>query len=297
MCILGLWGGATWVVEAASRMARKLGLPDLVIGLTVVAIATSAPEFAVTVSAAFRGQSAISVGNIVGSNIFNLGFILGFVAIVSPIAIPKILLKRDGFLLLGTGILLLIFFYDLTLTLIEGIILASILLTYVIYVIKQGGEIDEEEIPEGDFKLLDIPRFILGVATIIISANFLVDSASEIARIFGISEWIIGITIVAAGTSMPELATSIVAVTKKKHAISAGNLIGSDLFNMLGVLGVASVIKPLSIGDSEYLSLIVLAIALLVLLVMMRTGWKISRTEGIFLILIAISRWGFDFLF
>lgn len=278
-------------------MARKLGLSDLVIGLTVVAIATSAPEFAVTVSAAFRDQSAISVGNIVGSNIFNLGFILGFVAIVSPIAIPNVLFKRDGFLLLGTGILLLIFFYDLTLTFIEGIILASILLTYVIYIIKQGGEVDEEEIPEGIFELLDIPRFIVGVATIIISANYLVDSASEIARIFGISEWIIGITIVAAGTSMPELATSIVAVTKKKHAISAGNLIGSDLFNMLGVLGVASVIKPLSIGDSEFISLIILAIALLVLLVMMRTGWKISRTEGILLVLIAFFRWGFDFLY
>ncbi|MEE9432529.1 MAG: calcium/sodium antiporter [Melioribacteraceae bacterium] len=296
-CILGLWGGATWVVEAASRMARKFGLSDLVIGLTVVAIATSAPEFAVTVSAAFRGQSAISVGNIVGSNIFNLGFILGFVAIVSPIAIPKVLFKREGFLLVATGILLLIFFYDLTLTLIEGIILATILLTYVISIIKHGGEVDEDEIPEGAFKLLDIPRFILGVTVIIVSANYLVGSASEIARVFGISEWMIGITIVAAGTSMPELATSIVAVAKKKHAISAGNLIGSDLFNMLGVLGVASIIKPLSIGSQEYISLIILAVTLLFILSMMRTGWKISRVEGILLILIAIFRWSFDFMF
>ena len=278
-------------------MARKFGLSDLVIGLTVVAIATSAPEFAVTVSAAFRGQSAISVGNIVGSNIFNLGFILGFVAIVSPIAIPKVLFKREGFLLVGTGVLLLIFFYDLTLTLIEGIILATILLTYVISIIKHGGEVDEDEIPEGDFKVLDIPRFILGVTIIIVSANFLVESASEIARIFGISEWIIGITIVAAGTSMPELATSIVAVAKKRHAISAGNLIGSDLFNMLGVLGVASIMKPLSIGNPEYISLIILAVTLLIILSMMRTGWKISRVEGILLILIAIFRWSFDFMF
>ncbi len=278
-------------------MARKFGLSDLVIGLTVVAIATSAPEFAVTVSAAFRGQSAISVGNIVGSNIFNLGFILGFVAIVSPIAIPKVLFKREGFLLVATGILLLIFFYDLTLTLIEGIILATILLTYVISIIKHGGEVDEDEIPEGAFKLLDIPRFILGVTVIIVSANYLVGSASEIARVFGISEWMIGITIVAAGTSMPELATSIVAVAKKKHAISAGNLIGSDLFNMLGVLGVASIIKPLSIGSQEYISLIILAVTLLFILSMMRTGWKISRVEGILLILIAIFRWSFDFMF
>jgi cation:H+ antiporter len=114
--------------------------------------------------------------------------------------------------------------------------------------------------------------------------------------VFGISEWMIGITIVAAGTSMPELATSIVAVAKKKHAISAGNLIGSDLFNMLGVLGVASIIKPLSIGNPEYISLVILSITLLVILTMMRTGWKISRAEGIILILIAIFRWSFDFL-
>jgi len=158
-------------------------------------------------------------------------------------------------------------------------------------------EVDDDEIPEGQFTLVDIPRFIIGVAAIIISANFLVDSATEIAKVLGVSDWMIGITIVAAGTSMPELATSIVAVTKKRHAISAGNLIGSDLFNMLGVLGTASIIKPLSIAQSEYTSLVLLAVTLFIILIMMRTGWKISRTEGIILILIAIFRWGFDFLF
>jgi len=269
----------------------------LVIGLTVVAIATSAPEFAVTVSAAFRGQSSISVGNIVGSDIFNLGFILAFVAIVSPVAISKILLKRDGALLLGTGFLLLIFFYDLTLSTYEGIILAAILIFYVYKLVTGKEEIDDEEIPEGEFTLWDIPKFIIGVALIIVSANYLVDAATEIAKVLGVSDWLIGITIVAAGTSMPELATSVVAVAKKKHAISAGNLIGSDLFNMLGVLGTASIIKPLSIVQTEYTSLILMVGMLFALIIMMRTGWKISRTEGILLFLFALIRWGFDFLF
>ena len=271
----------------------------MIIGLTVVAIATSAPEFAVTVSAAFRGQSSISVGNIVGSDIFNLGFILAFIAIVRPVEISPKLLKRDGFLLLGTGILLLIFFYDLYLATYEGIILAGILIFYVYKLVTSKEEIiiDDEEIPEGEFTIWDIPKFIIGVALIIISANFLVDAATVIAKIFGVSDWLIGITIVAAGTSMPELATSVVAVTKKKHAISAGNLIGSDLFNMLGVLGTASIIKPLSIEQTEYTSLLLMVAMLAALIIMMRSGWKISRTEGIILFLFALFRWGFDFLF
>lgn len=277
-------------------MARKFGLSDLVIGLTIVAIATSAPEFAVTISAALRDQHAISVGNVIGSNIFNLGIILGFVALVRPINISKLLLKRDGSLLVGTGILLLIFFHDLTLSLIEGAFLTIILLVYIIVLIKQKEEVDEE-IPEGELNFWDIPKFILGVAIIIISANFLVDSATSIARIFGISEWLIGITIVAGGTSMPEFATSLVAVHKKRHGISAGNLIGSDLFNMLGVLGTAAIINPLSLENSEYTSLIFLVITLVIIFIMMRTGWKISKLEGAFLLIIALLRWGYDFTF
>jgi len=293
---IGLWGGASWVVESASKIAKKIGMSDLVIGLTIVAIATSAPEFAVTVSAALRDQPAISVGNVIGSNIFNLGIILGFVALVSPIPISKKLLQRDGSLLLGTGFILLIFFSDFMLSMLEGMILFITLVVYIIVLIKQKENI-EDEVPEGKFKFMDVPKFILGVGIIILSANFLVESASNIARIFGISEWLIGITIVAGGTSMPELATSLVAVQKKRHGISAGNLIGSDLFNMLGVLGVASIIKPLSLESSEYISLVFLAITLIIIMFMMRTGWKISKWEGLILIIIAFCRWGYDFIF
>lgn len=290
-----MWGGASWIVDSASKIAKKFGLSDLVIGLTIVAIATSAPEFAVTISAALNDQDSISVGNVLGSNIFNLGIILGFIAFVRPIEISKLLLKRDGSLLVATGIILLIFFYDLTLSFYEGMILAAILITYIIILVKQKQEIDEE-VPEGPLTFWDIPKFVIGVTIIIVSANFLVDSAASIARVFGISEWLIGITIVAGGTSMPELATSLVAVKKKKHGISAGNLIGSDLFNMLGVLGVAAILKPLSLNGDEYISLILLAITLIVIFIMMRTGWKISKFEGALLFTIAIIRWGFDFI-
>ncbi len=294
--VVGLWVGAIWVVESASNIAKRLGLSELVIGLTVVAIATSAPEFAVTVSAALRGQTSISVGNVVGSNIFNLGFILGLVAIFSGITTNKSLIVRDGFLLVFTAILLIIFFYDLNLSVIEGIILFSILAIYISTLIIKKEKI-EDGVPSGEFNWYDIPKLIIGIAAIITSANFLVDSATDLARVLGVSDWVIGITIVAGGTSVPELATSVVAVYKGKYGISAGNLIGSDLFNMLGVLGVAAILNPLQITQTEFTSLYLMLGSLIVLLFLMRGGWKISRRDGIVLILIAIFRWSFDFIF
>lgn len=297
VCIFALWGGAVWVVESASRIAKKIGLSELVIGLTVVAIATSAPEFAVTVYAALTDQSAISVGNVVGSNIFNLGIILGIVALYSTLTTSRDLLVRDSLLLLFTGILLLIFFYDLKLAWFEGLILFSTLVIYIYILIKQKQTVVEEEIPEGEFSWIDVPKLIIGAIVIVAGAHFLVSSASNVARLFGVSEWMIGITIVAAGTSAPELATSVVAIIKGKHGISAGNLIGSDIFNLLGVLGIASMLKPLHIMQTEYTSLILLVVTLAIIMVMIRTGWKISKIEGAILITIALFRWSFDFIF
>lgn len=296
VCVFALWGGAVWVVEAASRIAKEFGLSQLVIGLTVVAIATSAPEFAVTIYAALTDQSAISVGNVVGSNIFNLGIILGLVAMHTVVFTSKPLLYRDTFLLFFTGILLLVFFWDLKLEFYEGLILFSTLLIYIYILIRQKYPV-EEDLPEGPFTWMDAPRLIVGAALIIGGAHFLVESSSNIARYFGVSEWMIGITIVAAGTSAPELATSFVAIVKGKHGISAGNLIGSDLFNLLGVLGLASMLKTLHIQQTEYTSLILLAATLFVVLIMVRTGWKITKVEGAILVTIALFRWGYDFIF
>ncbi|NOX17888.1 MAG: calcium/sodium antiporter [Chlorobi bacterium] len=289
--IIALWGGAYLVVESASRIAKKLGLSELVIGLTIVAIATSAPEFAVTVLAAFRGHMQISVGNIVGSNIFNLGIILGLVSIFSVVKISKPMLYRDGGLLVGAGVLLLIFFYDLSLSVWEGLTLIAILISYIIYLVRHKENVEEEELPSGGYRWYDPVLFAAGIAIILAGADFLVDGATGLARYFGLSEWLIAVTIVASGTSIPELATSIVALSKGRHGISAGNLIGSDLFNMLGVLGVATLFRSLQITSSDYFSLILLAGNLIILVVLMRRKWRLTTGEGIILILIALARW------
>ena len=283
------------MVESASNIAKKFGLSDLVIGLTIVAFSTSAPEFAVTISAALAGQTSISVGNIVGSNIFNMGFILGLVAIFSRIEGTKALPFRDVFVLLAAGILLLIFFLDLRLSSLEGGILFHLLIIYIIYLYYKREKFDEE-VPEGTFRWYDIPKVIIGGAIIYFAAGFLVVEASNLARSLGVSDWLIGITIVAAGTSVPELATSLVALSKGKIGISAGNLIGSDIFNILGALGLAAMFNPLSISQNEFTSLILLVVSLILLLIMMRTGNRLSTFEGVLLMLIALLRWSYDFI-
>jgi cation:H+ antiporter len=292
--ILGLWWGAVWVVEAASRIAKRLGVSELIIGLTVVAMGTSAPEFAVTVGAALKGQGDISIGNVVGSNIFNLGFILGGVALVRAIATSRSLVYRDGAVMIGITFLLLFFLRDLTMDRWEGAILFTLLLVYIGYLIYSR-EPMEEDIPEGDFQWLDIPRLLAGLALIVTSGHFLVESASSLARAFGVSEWVIGVTIVAAGTSAPELVTSLIAVLRGRYGISAGNLIGSDIFNLLGVLGLAALLKPMSIDASAYSSMYLLSGMVIMVVIMMRTGWKISRWEGGLLVLINLVRWWMDF--
>lgn len=294
-CILGLWRGAILVVESASRIARKMGMSELIIGLTIVAIGTSAPEFAVTAVAALEGQSDISVGNVVGSNIFNLGFILGGLAIFRGVATTRKLVFRDGGMLIGTTALLVIFLNDLNLTRLEGIILMVILVAYVGYLIYQRDE-SEEEIPEGTFTWREVPRFLLGIAVVVTSGHFFVEASSSLARLMGISEWVIGVTFVAIGTSAPEIATSLVALTRGQHGMSAGNLIGSDLFNLLGVLGLAAVLQPLTVDPAARGSLFLLAGMVVLVVVMMRTGWRLSRMEGGLLLLITAVRWFFDFM-
>ena len=294
--ILGLWFGGSWIVNSAARIARKIGLSELVIGLTIVAIGTSAPEFAVTIAAALEGQADISVGNVVGSNIFNLGFILGGVALVSAIPTTRKLVRRDGSVLISATVILLILLADLHLAAWEGAILLSLLVSYVGYLLyKRDGGDTAEELPTDPFRWLDIPMLIGGIALIITSGHYLVESASEIARHFGLSDWIIGVTIVAAGTSAPELATSLVGVLRKRHGISIGNLIGSDLFNLLGVLGVAALINPMTVASSAYSSLWLLCGLVIGVVIMMRTGWRLSRWEGGLLVVVNMVRWVADF--
>lgn len=294
-CIGGLWLGAVWVVESATRVARRLGMSELVIGLTVVAIGTSAPEFAVTAVAAVEGQSDISVGNVVGSNIFNLGFILGGLALVRAITTTRTLVVRDGSVLIAATLLLIWFLRDLTMTRLEGLILIAILFAYTGFLIYQRAGTGEE-IPEGDFRWYDVPRLLGGMVLVVLSGHFFVESASDLARVWGISEWVIGVTIVAVGTSAPEIATSLIALLRGNHGISAGNLIGSDLFNLLGVLGLAALLHPMRVDPSAQGSVLLLAGMVIVVVIMMRSGWKLSRWEGGLLVLVNVVRWTMDFL-
>ena len=295
--------GATWLVEAAARIAQRLGISELVIGLTVVAFGTSAPEFAVTILAAFRGQGDISVGNVVGSNIFNLGFILGGCALAHPIPTTKILVYRDAsVLLLGTLLLGLFIGTDLKLSSFDGSILFVLLVAYLLYLFVRRGEGTEPdtelqeilEHTENENMGKDILLLTIGLGAILGGSHFLVISASEVARYFGLSEWMIGVTIVAAGTSAPEFATTMAGIVKKKFSLSAGNVIGSDIFNIFGVLGVAGIIHPVSVEASARSSLAGLTVMVMLVILFMRTHWKISRWQGGILVSVAVARWALD---
>lgn len=299
-----LWKGSDWLVSSSSKLAHAWGVSDLVIGLTVVAIGTSAPEFAVTISAVLAGNSDISVSNVVGSNIFNLGFILGGTALAGSIATSPKLVYRDGFFLIGVTILLSFFIFDLhlpgdamELSRGEGMILISILLAYLAFLFIKKEPLDEEEIEHGKVTLMDMGFLLLGFAGVVGGGHLLVESSTTIAKAFGISDWVIGVTIVAAGTSTPELATAIMAVTKGKHGMAIGNLIGSDLFNLLGVLGVAGVLtEGLPISAEAQSSMIGLVLMVMLVVYFMRSGWRISRFQGFILVSINFVRWVFDFM-
>lgn len=291
-----LWKGADLLVESAVKIAFTLGISQLVIGLTVVALGTSAPEFVVTINAALRGQSNISVSNIIGSNIFNLGFILGGVAIVQTIRTNKKLVWRDGMVLIAATTTILFFLWDLKLTRIEGIILFCGLIAYILLLFFQR-EAPESE-TETEFAtagLKDYGLLLTSMVMVVLGGHFLVEGAVGIARALGISDWIIGVTIVAAGTSAPEFVTSLMAAIKGRHGISAGNLIGSDLFNLLGVLGLAGIIRPMTITPHAHSSIIMLVGMVLIVVIMLRTGWKLSRAEGGFLVGANLLRWIMDY--
>jgi len=294
--IFMLWFGAKYLVESAGRIAESLGISELVIGLTVVAFGTSAPEFAVTVGAALKGQADISVSNIVGSNIFNLGFILGTVAIVKSITSSRKLVYRDGVFMIAITFMLLLFFRDLHLSRIEGIILFTLLIAYLFFLFLKKEVLEEEEIPGEKATWKDYCILPASIAGVVAGGHFLVESASAIAAAMGVSPWVIGVTIVAAGTSAPEMATSLAAVIKGKHGMSAGNLIGSDIFNILGVLGIAGIFNPMSIPAAGYSSLIMLSGMVILVMFFLRTGWRLSRIEGIILVSIGLVRWIFDFM-
>lgn len=292
--IIVIGKGAVWLVDAAARVAKHFGISELVIGLTVVAFGTSAPEFGVTILAAIRGMGDISVGNIVGSNIFNLGFILGGTAIIHSLKTNRTIVFRDGIFLLFGGILLSVFLWDLTLSKIEGIVLFTLLVLYLLYLYFKKETIETEEPTHAMYRWDPILLFV-GIGLVIVGSHFLVESAVNIARFMGVSDWVIGATIIAAGTSAPEFATSLTAAMKSRYGMSVGNLIGSDIFNLFGVLGIAGIMRNLSVGHDAHINLIILSFMIAVVLIFMRTGWVVSRKEGIILVMIGLLRWIYSF--
>ncbi|HAS88687.1 MAG TPA: conjugal transfer protein TraR [Desulfovibrio sp.] len=299
-----LWFGADWIVESASKIAKKYKVSDLVIGLTIVAFGTSAPEFLVTATAAFKGLSDISLSNVVGSNIFNLGFILGLMALIKPLPTNRSLAMRDAPLLLATTALILGLAYFDMLDRSAGIMLLAILGGYIGYLLvhskraanAMAGVIPEVEEDDGsDLNAKDWIKLLAGFVGIALGGEFMVDSASEIARHFGVSNWVIGMTIVAAGTSLPELVTCLAASLKGRNEMLLGNLIGSDFFNFAGVLGLTCLLRPLEVSPDALPGLTVLVGMVALVLLFIRTGWKVSRWEGAILVCLSLGRWWFDF--
>ncbi len=293
-----LWKGADWVVTAASRIARRFRLSDIVIGMTVVALGTSAPEIVVTLVAALKGAPNIAVANVVGSNIFNVGFILGACALVCAIPTNETLVRRDAAALFGASALLALCLDDQHLGRIEGLFMMLLLGGFLYYVLgRRGGEaerLSDHELETEPATWEDGPLLLAGLAAVVGGAHLLVSSAQDVAGDFGLSEWAIGVTIVAAGTSLPELAVSVAAARQGRPGIIAGTLIGSDIHNVLGVLGLAAFLHPLDIDPVSQDSILMMVVMVGLLVLFMRSGWRLSRWEGALLVLFATLRWSHD---
>ncbi len=289
--------GADCFVDGAASIATKFGIPQLVIGLTIVAMGTSAPEAAVSITAAASGNADITIGNIIGSNILNIFIILGLTALVNPVAVQKSSLVVDIPVVIGISVLLLILGLDGNITRIDAIILVAIFISYMFYLFwnaKKSMSLSNEIKEEVDeVKSLSLPKSIaftvIGLLLIILGSNCVVESATFIAEKLGLSERFIGLTIVALGTSLPELFTSVTAAIKKNSDIAVGNILGSNIFNILFVVGLSGLIIPVPFQSAFRFDAIVSTIAVILLLVFCAPKKQLGRWAGaIFLICYAV---------
>ena len=310
-CILGvalLYFGAEYLIRGGVAIARKLGVSPLLIGLTLVAFGTSAPELVVSIQAALADSGNIAVGNVVGSNICNIALILGLCALLKPIPANEKLFKLDMPLLLGASVLFTIFYFadGRGLNFWQGSVMVTILLAYLMWSFYQdkkngGGELTaaaEEE--SGDSKkpvniFVALLMVIGGLAGLVLGSKSFVASAIYFAAAMGVSQAVIGLTIVALGTSLPELATSVVAVMKDEADIGVGNVVGSNIFNILVIMGIAPMVSTLHAPDVKMVDLGVMLFCAFILWPVMKTGKRVSRGEGAFLLLIyaAYTTWLF----
>lgn len=288
--------GAELLVKGASRLATSFGIPALVVGLTVVAFGTSAPELAVSVKAAFSGQAELAIANVVGSNIFNILFILGLAALIMPLMVSQQLIRQDVPIMIGVSIIALLMIRNGSIGKLEAAILVVGVIVYTIFLFYQGKKtgIDASavsaEMPKPVWQ--NLLFIVVGLALLVLGARWLVQSAVDIASSFGISEAVIGLTIVAAGTSLPEVMTSIIATIKGERDIAIGNVVGSNIFNILAVLGLSGLLSPVPLLASEQLAQIdvpvMLAVAVLCLPLFF-LGSTLNRFEGFLFLVIYIG--------
>lgn len=285
--------GAEFLVRGASKVAAAFGVSSLVIGLTVVAYGTSAPELAVSVKSAFEGQSDIAVGNVVGSNIFNVLFILGICALIYPLKVHAQLIRLDVPIMIAVSFLAMFLSLDGGLGRYDGGLLFSLVVIYTVFLIRKSRaesravkkEFEEEFPPEKlttTTLLINLGFVAIGIAFLILGAQLLVNSSIQIAQTFGVSELVIGLTIVAAGTSLPEVATSVVATIRGERDIAIGNVVGSNIFNILSVLGMSSLIKPITVSPAAMsLDIPVMIAVAIACLPIFFTDLSISRWKGL----------------
>jgi cation:H+ antiporter len=286
---------ADYFVDYAVALANIFKISPMVIGLTIVAMGTSAPEFAVSVTAALKGQGDLSFANVVGSNIFNLGIILGLASMFATIPVTRKTIYRDSAFLLAACIFLLVATQDNELSTLDGLMLLGALFAYLTYLFKTEKSDVPDEIGVVKMSLTkSITGFVLSLAALILSSRFLVSSAVDIAQNLGIQEWVIGVTIIAAGTSMPELVTTLTSIRKGRVDLGVGNLVGSDIFNVVGVMGVAALASEVKFQSAIFGPLLAMTGMVALLIVMMRFGMRITRTKGIVLLFIALARWIMD---
>jgi cation:H+ antiporter len=291
--LITLTAGAEALVRGSASLAIRVGIAPLIIGLTIVAFGTSAPELVVSLVASFKNQGDIAVGNVIGSNIFNIGIILGLTAIICPVGVSLQVIRQDGPIMIAVSALSLASISTGFISRLWGVTFVTALFAYTGYTILMAKRVASSEIEQqfengvpGRTKALyqDLIFILGGLIFLVVGSRLLVESATDIARLIGISEAVIGLTIIAAGTSMPELATSVVAAMRHQPDIAVGNVVGSNIFNILGILGIASIVKPLTaIGITSFDLWVMIAFAV-GLLPLLYTQLRLQRWEGILLL-------------
>lgn len=296
-----LFFGGDWLVEGGVALARRFRISPLVIGMTIVAFGTSAPELLVSLISAIKGSAGIAIGNVVGSNIANIGLILGLTALICPIETDNSKVIRHGSIMIAASLLLMVFALKSGITRMEGLILfAGLILFTTISVRKGRTQQQETDIDDLEGKpmtvLAAIGLIVLSCGMLAFGADILVDGATTVASALGVSDKVIGLTIVALGTSLPELAASVAAAFKKQMDISIGNIIGSNIFNILCVLGVSTSIKPISLEFRDYVNdfiwMMGFSIFIIIFTTMRKKKGRLGRTAGIlFLLAYAVYAW------